>query len=77
MQLAILVGQVEGSLLKSGRFRPDNYINVTPLLLRFGLVDLDLFIYFQAPNLLEGKLDCPAFSGPATRRYCHPFINAT
>ena len=38
MQLVILVGQVDGNLLKSGRFRPDNYIIATPLLLRFGLL---------------------------------------
>ena len=38
MQLIILVGQVEGNLLKSGRFQPNNFIIATPSLLRFGLV---------------------------------------
>ena len=38
MQLVVLIGQVEGNLLKSGRFRPDNNVLATPLLLRFGLV---------------------------------------
>ena len=38
MQLVILVGQVEGNLLKSGRFRPDNSIIAALVSLRFGLV---------------------------------------
>ena len=38
MQLVILVGQVEGNLLKSGHFWQDNNIIATPLLLQFGLV---------------------------------------
>ena len=33
--------QVEGNLLKSGRFRPYNYLVATPLLV---ICDLDLFI---------------------------------
>ena len=33
-----IVGQVEGNRLKSGRFRLDNNIVATPLLLRWGLV---------------------------------------
>ena len=49
-----LVGQVEGNLLKSGRFRPDNYFITTPLLLQFGLV----YIF---SGLLEIKFDCPGF----------------
>ena len=40
MHLVVLVGQVEGNLLKSGRFRPDNNITTTPLFLQFGLAYL-------------------------------------
>ena len=62
----ILVGQVEGNLLKSGRFRPDNTIIAT-----LYYCDLDLFVNFRAPNLLKNEVDCSGFSGPATKRYCH------
>ena len=37
MRLVILVEQVEGNPLKSGRLRPENNIIATPLLLRLGL----------------------------------------
>ena len=67
MQLVILVGQVEGNLLTSGRVRSDSYIIATPLLLRFGRA----YIHFRAPNLFESNSDCPGFSRPAEKRYCH------
>ena len=51
MQRAILVGQVKGNLLKSRRFRPDNSIIATPLLLRFGLVDV-----FLGPELVRKQI---------------------
>ena len=68
MQLGILVGQVEGNLLKLGRFRLDNYNIATPLLLRFGLVYI---MYFRAQNFLESKFVCRDFA------LVTPFIHAT
>ena len=66
MRLVILVGQVEGNLLKSGRFWPDNYIIATPVLLRFGLVCI-----FSGSELVRKQFGCSGFSGPATNCYCH------
>ena len=36
----IIVGQVRGNRLKSGRFRPDNTMVATRLLLRLGFVQI-------------------------------------
>ena len=69
MQLVILVGQVEGNLLESGRFQPDN--NVSAILY---YCNLDLFIYFRAPNLLESKFDCPGFSRAGNITLLSPFL---
>ena len=69
MQLVILVEQVEGNLLKSGRFRPNHYIIATPLFLRFGLVHI-----FRAPNLLESKFDCPGFSRAGNKTLLSPLL---
>ena len=59
MQLEVLVGQVEGKLSKSGRFRPDNNISAAPLSLRLGLVHIfwDSGLV-RKQNLLSGI--CPA-----------------
>ena len=71
MQLVILVGQIEGNLLKSGRFRLDNIFIVTPLLLRFGHPET-----LSGSKLVSKQFACPGFSGPATKLDCHPLINA-
>ena len=75
MQLVILVGQVEGNLLKSGRFRPDHNIIATPLSLRVGLVYMYIYIYIclRVPNFLESKFDCPGFSRAGNKTLLSPF----
>ena len=50
--------QIEGNQLKSGRFRPDNYVIATPLM-QLGLVYI--ISSSEHGNLLESKFDCPGF----------------
>ena len=62
MQLVMQVEQkeqIEGNQLKSGRFRPDNNMIATPLLMQLGLVYV--ISGSEHGNLLESKFDCPGF----------------
>ena len=72
MQLLILVGQVEGNLLKSGRLRPDNNIIATPLLLRFGLVCI-----FSSSELVRKQISLSGFPRAGNKPLLSPpIINA-